>query len=88
MLYKSLILSKIDYGSTLYQSASQTHLKKLDIIQNAAMRIATGAYRSTNTRALEVECVVTPLSYRREEKHAQILDSSKPPMGTNYRQMN
>lgn len=78
LLYKSLILSKLDYGSTLYQSASPTQLKRLDVIQNAGMRIATGAYISTNSRALGVECVITPLPLRREENMLKYWARIKP----------
>ena len=48
-------------------SATPTQLNRLDVIQNTALRIATGAYRSTSARALEVECNMMLLSLRREE---------------------
>ncbi len=40
MVYKALILSKIDYGCILYHSAARTNLNKINTIQNAALRIA------------------------------------------------
>ena len=67
MLYKALILSKIDYGCQAYASASKTLLKKLDTIQATALRIATGAYKGTSNTSLQVECNVTPLNLRRDE---------------------
>ena len=66
-LYKALILSKLDYGVQAYNSAHDATLKRLDIIQNQAMRIATRAMKSTPINALEVECGLKPLKLRREE---------------------
>ena len=43
-------------------SASPTQLARLDKIQNNALRISTGAYKSTSVQAMEVECNI-----RREE---------------------
>ena len=67
MIYMSLIRSKLDYGCQAYMSASPTKLARLDKIQNNALRIATGAYKSTSVQAMEVECNIMPLSLRREE---------------------
>ncbi|KAG5891693.1 hypothetical protein JTB14_021163 [Gonioctena quinquepunctata] len=39
-LYKSKVLSKIDYGSTVYASASKSTLKKLDQVQANGLRLA------------------------------------------------
>ena len=52
MLYKALILSKIDYGCQAYATASKTLLTKLDTIQATALRIATGAYKGTSNTSL------------------------------------
>ena len=35
--------------------------QKLDTIQATALRIATGAYKGTQTFSLEVECNILPL---------------------------
>ena len=66
-LYKSLVLSKLDYGAQAYNSASQNVLKPLDIIQNTALRLATKAQCSSPISALEIECGLKPLKLRREE---------------------
>ena len=66
-LYTTLIRSKIDYGCEAYNCASTTQLKKLDVIQVAALRIATGAYKGTQNFSLEVECNIMPLQKRRDE---------------------
>ena len=46
-IYRSLIRSKIDYGSIVYNSARTTLLKKLETVHNFAVRIALGAYCTT-----------------------------------------
>ena len=66
-IYKTLIRSKLDYGCQAYASASKSQLARLDRIQSAALRIVTGAYRSTSITDLQVECCVPPLELRREE---------------------
>lgn len=66
-LYKALILSKLDYGSQAYHSATKSDLDKINRIQAQALRIATQTPHSTNTSSLEVECSVKPLPLRREE---------------------
>ena len=64
--YMCFIRSKIDYGCQVYNSAAQTHLKKLEVIQNSALRIILGALRSTRVDALRVESCMLPLSHRRD----------------------
>ena len=66
-LYVALILSKIEYGLQAYASASNTQIARLDAIQNAAMRIMTGAYKATSTKSLEVECNLPPIRLKCEE---------------------
>ena len=46
-LYKSLILSKLDYGSIVYMSASKTELKKLDVVHNQGLRLCLAAFKSS-----------------------------------------
>ena len=66
-IYKTLIRSKIDYGCQAYASAPKTQLLWLDRIQSAALRIVTGAYKSTANTDVQIECSIQPLSLRREE---------------------
>ena len=67
LIYKMFIRSKLDYGSHLYDSAAETHKKKLNTIQNNALRIATGLLRCTKIEALEVEANVYPLQMHRDK---------------------
>jgi len=43
-LYRSLIRSKLDYGSIVYDSARGSYLQMLDPIQNHALHLCLGAY--------------------------------------------
>ena len=45
-LYRSLIRSKLDYGCIVYGSARDSYLRMLDPIQNHALRLCIGAFRT------------------------------------------
>ena len=47
MTFKSLILFHLDYGSPVYESASEAALRCLDVLQNACWRICLRALRCT-----------------------------------------
>lgn len=47
LIYKALILSLIDYGSVIYNSANFKTLKSLDPVHNQGIRLATGALRTS-----------------------------------------
>jgi len=66
-LYRMLIRSKLDYGSVVYASATKTTLAMLDVVPNEAMRIATGAFRTTPVVSLEIITNEPPLYLRRQE---------------------
>jgi ribonuclease HI len=66
ILYKSLIRSRLDYGCRVYGDAHKTILNKLNVIQSTALRLSTGAARSTPINALQVETGEMPLHLRRE----------------------
>eukprot|EP00102_Acyrthosiphon_pisum_P021430 XP_016658640.1 PREDICTED: RNA-directed DNA polymerase from mobile element jockey-like [Acyrthosiphon pisum] len=46
-IYKSLILSRINYGSIIYNSAKENLLKILDPLHNEGIRISIGAHRTS-----------------------------------------
>nr|XP_053624902.1 uncharacterized protein LOC128683363 [Plodia interpunctella] len=64
-LYLSLIRSRLDYGSGLFGNSAQTHLKKLDKVQNQALRIIGGFLKSTPIHVMESELSIPPLYIRR-----------------------
>ena len=65
-LYRTLVLSKIDYGSIVYSSARRSRIQVLESIQNTGLRLATGAFRTSPITSLEVEAGIPSLSLRRE----------------------
>ena len=75
MLYKHMIRPKIEYGCILYASASETNLKRLDSIQNQCIKIATGAFKSSRTKDVEVEANIPSL---RLHYHLVILRTVAP----------
>ena len=66
-IYESVLLSKLNYGSHLYSSAKPKKLlRMLEPIQNEALRLATGAFKSSPIPSLQVETNFMPLNSRRE----------------------
>ena len=66
MLYRSLIRSKLDYACFIYDSACHSNKKPLDTIHHTALRIATGAFRTTPIDSLLAEVNEPPLALRRQ----------------------
>jgi len=70
-LYRSLIRSKLDYGCIVYGSARGFYLRMLDPIQNHALRLCLGAYRTSPTSSLCVEANEPPLYFTRKKLSLQ-----------------
>ena len=68
-IYRSLIRSKLDYGSIVFMKAKDEVLKPLDVIHHAGIRLALGAFKSSPVESLYVEANELPLSLRREERY-------------------
>lgn len=66
-LYNAVIRSKLEYGSFLINTAQEKTLKQLDTVQNAALRLCTGAYRSSPIESIYAECGIPPLKKRRAQ---------------------
>ena len=64
-LYKSLVKSRMSYGSELFYSATKSNLEKLDSIQYRALKIICKAAHSTSLLALQNECGDPPLHLQR-----------------------
>ncbi|KAI3386578.1 hypothetical protein SNEBB_007980, partial [Seison nebaliae] len=64
-IYHALVRSKLDYGCQIYNSASPAILRHLDPIHNAALRIATGAFKSSPITSLLAESGEPALADRR-----------------------
>ena len=67
-LYRTLVLPIIEYGSVVYVGASAVTLKSLEAQQNAFLRIALGAMRTSPVNSLQIESGVAPLYIRRMEQ--------------------
>jgi len=72
-LYRSLIRSKLDYGCVVYGSARKSYLQMLDPIQNQALHLCLGAFRTSPASSLLVEANEMPLDIRRRRLSAQYL---------------
>ena len=70
-LYRSLIRSKLDYGSVIYGSARKSYLQMLDPIQNLSLRLCLGAFRTSPIESLQVEANEPPLNIRRNRLAVQ-----------------
>ncbi len=46
LLYKSLILPKLEYGCEIYSAATKSRLRTLDAVHHAGVRQVTGALKS------------------------------------------
>ena len=66
-LYRSLIGSKLDYGSIVYGSARKSYLMMLDTVHHQGLRLALGAFRTSPVESLYVEAEEPSLYLRREK---------------------
>ena len=65
MAYISYIRSKIAFGCILYNTSKSPLLKKLDVVQNNALRLILGARRTSPILSLQAEAHIPPLSMYR-----------------------
>ena len=70
-VYRTIIRSKLDYGCIVYQTAKHTTLAKLNPVHNSAIRLCTGAFRSSPTASLYIESGEPPLHLRRKQLSLQ-----------------
>jgi ribonuclease HI len=64
-LYRCLIRSKLDYGSIVYGAARKSYISMLDPIQNQALRVCLGAFRTSPVESLQIEANEPALALRR-----------------------
>ena len=72
-IYHTIILSRLDYGSTSYLSASKKLLKSLNCIHHTAIRLALGAFRTSPIVSVLHEASVCSLDYRRLQQSINFL---------------
>ncbi|GFT29473.1 probable RNA-directed DNA polymerase from transposon X-element [Trichonephila clavipes] len=66
-VYQAIVLSRIDYGCVVYGSACNSTLKKLDPVHHMALRICSGAFRTSPVQSLYINCHQLPLDLRRRK---------------------
>ena len=59
--YLAFIRSKMAYAAEVWSSCSRSHLDRLCRIQNSALRLITGALKTTPVAAMEIETDIIPL---------------------------
>jgi ribonuclease HI len=64
-IYKSIILSRLDYGSEVYGSARKSVLNRLNTVHHSGLRLCSGAFRTSPVESLYVDCCEAPLNFRR-----------------------
>ena len=69
--YRTIVRSKLDYGSIVYGSARESYLKTLDTIHHQGIRLALGAFRTSPADSLLVEANEPSLNDRREKLSLQ-----------------
>jgi len=67
-VYEGAVRPHLEYGSPAWSTASKTHLQALDTVQDQALRVITGAMRSTPIKTMEETVGIQPLSDRRDAK--------------------
>ncbi|KAF0710584.1 Uncharacterized protein FWK35_00031757 [Aphis craccivora] len=60
-IYKSLILSKLEYGAFLLSDVKQSSLKMIETIHNSGLRFAIGAFRSSPITSILTTANTLPL---------------------------
>ncbi|GFY30467.1 putative RNA-directed DNA polymerase from transposon X-element [Trichonephila clavipes] len=77
-VYHALILSRLDYGCAVYGSARASLLKRLDTVHHSALRICSGAFRTSLFTILYVVCHQPPLELRRRQLSANYFIRAMP----------
>ena len=66
-MYKALIRPILEYAAVSPDRPGSRIIDSLECVQNTALRIATGALRTSPVRSLQVDTNVAPLSLRKQD---------------------
>ncbi|XP_062532102.1 uncharacterized protein LOC134201395 isoform X1 [Bombyx mori] len=66
LVYNAVIRSVLDFGTFFLDPGNVAGFRKLDLIQSRALRIVSGAMKSSPVNALQIECCDPPLNLRRQ----------------------
>jgi len=90
-VYQENVRPHLEYGSSSWMTAAKTHHQTLDKVQNWALRIITGAMKSTPIQIIEEITNIPPLRKRRECKAmiqtTKYRCSQDHPMNTRLKQL-
>ena len=67
-VYTGSVRPQLEYGATSWGTAAKTNTNKLKKVQNASLRIITGAIKTTPISEMEKTTKLQPLENRRKEK--------------------
>ena len=67
-VYQGNVRPYLEYRSSSWMTAAKTHHQTLDKVQNQALRIITGAMKSTPIQSMEEITNIPPLRKRRKCK--------------------
>mgnify|MGYP001553615755 CR=1 FL=1 len=70
-LFHAFVRSTLEYGSIVYGSARSSYLRKLETVQNQALRLCLGAFRTSPISSLHVEANELPMHLRRQQLSLQ-----------------
>lgn len=86
-ILKSIVLSVIDYGCVIYDTANQALLNSFNTVINSGIRMAIGAFRTSPVNSMMIDSGILPLKYRREYFHLtyglKIISSHAHPLHEN-----
>ena len=81
-VYQGTVRPHLEYGSSSWMTAAKSHQQTLDKVQNQALRIITGAMKSTPIERMEQTAGIPPLIKRRECK--ALIQATKYKYSENY----
>ena len=76
-VYQGTVRPHLEYGSTAWSTTAKTNQQALDKVQNQALRLITGAMRSTPIIEMERLTGVQPLGQRRDAKNMMQAETFK-----------
>ena len=76
-LYRSLVRSKLDYGSIVYGSARKSYTQILDAVHHQGLRLCLGAFKTSPIESLYVEANEPSLTNRRIKLSLQYITKLK-----------
>ena len=74
----------MDYGAIIYKNTSKKNLQLLDVVQNTAFPVITGAHRTSPAISIEIIIGEPPLSIRRQILESKYIAKAE----TNYNYQN